>query len=134
MSNVKGGCLCGAIRYESEVDAVATAVCHCRNCQRQSGSAFSILVAVPKPSLKLEGEVRTFLDRGESGAEVRRQFCGTCGSALVSLVDSMPDLAWIKAGTLDDVSWLQPQMHIWCDSVQPWVRLPEGVPQIARNP
>jgi hypothetical protein len=134
MTKVEGGCLCGAVRYHSDIDAVATAVCHCRNCQRQSGSAFSILVAVPAPSLKVEGAVSSFRDTADSGGDVERQFCGTCGSALISRVGSMPDLAWIKAGTLDDVSTLQPQMHIWCDSAQPWVTLPDDLPRMAGNP
>ena len=55
MPNIVGGCLCGAVRYESEAEPVLTAVCHCRDCQKQTSSAFSVLVVLPKDSLRTEG-------------------------------------------------------------------------------
>jgi hypothetical protein len=86
--------------------------------------------------LSLEGEesLREYLDHGETGAAVRRRFCFNCGSPLVSLVESVPDMAIIKAGTLTDRSWLSRTMHIGCDTVQPWVDMDEGMVQIPRNP
>jgi hypothetical protein len=65
----------------------------------------------------------------DSGAEVARQFCSNCGSPIASLPDAMPDAAIIKAGTLDDRSWLEPQVQVWCDSAQPWVPLEHVAPQ-----
>ena len=55
MPKVQGDCLCGGVRYTTETEPVMTAVCHCKYCQRQTGSAFSIMVAVPKGSLELQG-------------------------------------------------------------------------------
>ena len=55
MPNIVGGCLCGAVRYESEAEPVLTAVCHCRDCQKQTSSAFSVLVVLPKDNLRTEG-------------------------------------------------------------------------------
>jgi len=52
----------------------------------------------------------------------------------VSEVAVTPALDWLKAGTLDDTSWLQPQVNMWCDSAQPWVAMKDGVPQFPRNP
>jgi hypothetical protein len=112
-----------------------TAVCHCSHCQAQTSSAFSIIVAVPKGSLQIEGEpLAAYETQGESGQPVIRKFCPNCGSAVVSDVTVTPDLEWIKAGTLDDRSWLQPQVHWWCDSAQPWVKIDEAVPAFAGNP
>ena len=52
----------------------------------------------------------------------------------MSLVESVPDLAFVKAGTLDDTSWLDPTLHIWCDTAQPWVNIPDNIAKAARNP
>ena len=55
MTSVKGSCLCGSVTFESESEAVLTGICHCRSCQKQSGGAFSINVAVPRAALKIAG-------------------------------------------------------------------------------
>jgi hypothetical protein len=135
MSKLDGGCLCGAVRYTSEAEPVLTAVCHCAGCQKQTSSAFSILVAVPKGTLRLEGrDLAAYEGVGETGQPVTRRFCPECGSPVVSYVSAAPDLEWIKAGTLDDLSWYEPQMHIWCGSAQPWVRIDDALPRYEKNP
>ena len=136
MSKVAGSCLCGSVRYRTEAEPLMTAVCHCDNCQRQSGTAFSVIVGVPAGSLRFEGDehLATFEDRGTSGKAVSRRFCKNCGSPIVSLVGIMPDVHFIKAGTLHDRSWLQPTAHFWCDSAQPWVEIGAGVSKFAKNP
>ncbi len=135
MNQIQGGCLCGAIRYTSAAQPLMTAVCHCKHCQRQSGTAFSVLVALPAGTLELQGEApSTYQDRGESGLAVMRHFCGRCGSPISSQVEAMPGMDWLKAGTLDDASWLQPQVAIWCDHAQPWVPLGETMAKFPKNP
>jgi hypothetical protein len=135
MSKIRGGCLCGAVRYSTDAEPLLTAVCHCKNCQRQSGTAFSVVVAVPKGSLVFEGgEPGTYRDTGESGLPVDRRFCTTCGSPIISQPAAMPMMDVIKAGTLDDTSWLQPQLNVWCDSAQPWVHLSDAIPRFPQNP
>ena len=85
MPNIVGGCLCGSVRYESEAEPVLTAACHCHHCQKQTSSAFSIFVVLPKGSLRMEGEaLAAFEDVGDSGLPVFRKFCTKCGSAIVS--------------------------------------------------
>ena len=120
MSDLVGGCLCGKIRYASKAAPVMTAVCHYKNCQKQAGTAFSIIVAVPKSALSVTGTMKTFNDTGSSGKPVRRNFCPDCGSPITTDVEAMPDLVFIKAGTLDDTSTLAPTMEIFCSSTQPW--------------
>jgi hypothetical protein len=136
MPKLEGGCLCGAVRYTSEAEPALTAVCHCPDCQKQTSSAFSVLVAVPKGTLRLEGrELATYEGVGETGQPVTRRFCPECGSPIASYVSAAPDLEWIKAGTLDDLSWYKPQMHIWCETAQPWVTIDqEECSQFERNP
>jgi hypothetical protein len=136
MPNIVGGCLCDAVRYESEAEPILTAVCHCWDCQKQTSSAFSVLVVVPKDSLRIEGRALASVQTvGEdTGLRTTRSFCPECGSAIVSAVGATPELEWLKAGMLDDTSWLRPQMHIWASSTQPWVSLEEDIPAYERNP
>ena len=76
MSKMNGSCLCGSIRYTCDAEPLLTAVCHCPHCQKQSGTSFSVIVAVPKDSLTIAGQtLKTFDDVGESGLPVLRRFC-----------------------------------------------------------
>jgi len=110
-------------------------LCHCTHCQRQSGSAFSMIVGIPKGSLRLTGIPMTvFSDSSESGLPVIRKFCPRCGSPVLSEVGATPQVDWVKAGTLDDPSWFTPQVYLWCESAQPWISMIDGVPQLPRNP
>ena len=119
--------MCGNVSYRCPADPLATALCHCTECQRQSGAAFSVNVAVPRAAFEIAGETlsRYTTVGTDSGAEVARLFCRECGSPLASLPDSLPEIALIKAGTLDDRSWLEPQMQVWTGSAQSWIPLDE---------
>jgi hypothetical protein len=118
---MSGGCLCGKVKYTAEGDPVFTAVCHCKNCQKQAGTFSAVVVAVPAASFSMTGPIKTFEDTGDSGKPVHRRFCSECGSPIISEVDVMPGLTFIKAGTLDDTSWLKPTMEVYCSSAQVWV-------------
>jgi hypothetical protein len=61
-----GGCLCRQVRYRAEVEPAFTTVCHCKNCQKQVGTAFTVWVAIPKSSLSVRGTVKTFHGKGDS--------------------------------------------------------------------
>lgn len=134
MANLVGGCLCGKIRYVSTAEPVLTALCHCKNCQKQAGTAFSVIVGVPKPTLSVTGTLKSFADTGESGKPVHRHFCPDCGSPITTVVDAMPDLIFIKAGTLDDTSELTPTMEFFCSSAQPWTAQHGEMQKFARAP
>ncbi|MEP3050784.1 MAG: GFA family protein [Erythrobacter sp.] len=128
-----GGCLCGEIRYELSTDPAMCMTCHCKNCQRQAGSSHSIIIGVPEGSVSVTGSVKTFNDKGESGATVKRQFCGDCGSPIFSLAAQPPGFMFVKAGTLDDTSSLKPAFHCYTKSKQDWVEL-EDIPSFATVP
>lgn len=122
MAQLDGRCLCGSVSYSSTAEPAMTAICHCKDCQRQAGTALSILVGIPRDALDIQGELTTYVTVGEDhGQENQRQFCGRCGSPVLTTSNAMPDLAFIKAGTLDDTSWLQPQLEVWTSSAQPWM-------------
>ena len=130
-----GQCLCGNITYKFDVDPIMTGVCHCKNCQRQAGSAFSTIVGVSKGDFTLEGKtLKTYVDNNtDNGAPVKRMFCGDCGSPIYSVTSGQPDLLFLKSGTLDDTSGLTPQFHIWCDSKVDWFEVPDGVQAVAKQ-
>lgn len=135
MTQIAGGCLCGAVTYTCSAPAVMTAVCHCTHCQRQSGSAFSVNIGVPKGALEFtKGQTKTYQDTGSSGQPVYRHFCGDCGSPIFSAVAAIPALDFLKAGTLSDSSWVQPTVSVWCDSAQAWAPHAEGIARFAQNP
>ena len=75
---LSGGCLCGAIRYEVAAEPLMCVTCHCKNCQRQAGTALSVIVGVPEDAVSVTGEVKTYNDTGDSGATVRRHFFSRC--------------------------------------------------------
>lgn len=118
-----GSCLCGDIRYSFEGDPLMCVTCHCKNCQKQAGSALSIIIGVPEDAITIVGEPKTYNDTGDSGATVRRQFCGNCGSPVFTRVESPPGLMFVKAGTLDDTSQLNPAFHCYTKSKQEWIGL-----------
>jgi hypothetical protein len=122
-----GSCLCGAISYSVDAAPIAMAVCHCRNCQKQAGSALSVIAVIPRASLTLAGTPKIYEDRGTSGQIVYRNFCPDCGSpVLTDTADARDnDIIFIKAGTLDDVSILNPTTHYWTKSAQPWFTFPD---------
>lgn len=141
MGHFDGHCLCGNITYTCAAETpMLTGICHCADCQRSSGSAFSVLVGVPIKSLQISGDsLKVYDTMGEDrGALAHRSFCGNCGSPIMSVLDDMPDMAVLKAGTLNDTSWLQPELEVWTGSAQPWALtaerddrtcLPRGLPQ-----
>lgn len=136
MSKIEGGCLCGNLRYSSEAEPVMQVICHCKTCQKVSGSAYSLNVGVPEDSLVVNGDsLSTYEDHsGASGQAFFRKFCSKCGSHVFSHGPAYGAVAFIKAGTLDDPSWIDPTLHIWCDEKIPCVEVPAGATQAAGNP
>ena len=122
MAKIEGGCLCGNIRYKCEADPLVTVICNCINCQKQSGGAYSLNVVLPKGSLEVQGEMTTYVDTGDSGQTLDRNFCARCGSSISSEPSAMDTITVLKAGSLDDTSWVRPVMEIYCDSSQQWTR------------
>lgn len=122
-----GRCLCGAVSYELTGDVIATAVCHCDHCQRQSGGAFSVNLIAHVSQLAVDGTLSVYGDTGDDGGDtvyVERRFCGSCGSPIVSELMGTDGVIAVKAGTLDDKSDIRPTVQAWCEHRQPWVELP----------
>ena len=136
MVDANGGCLCGAVRYRLSGQSVMVAVCHCATCQKNTGSAFSTNIAMPKEAVEISGEsLATYEERAAADtAPFFRSFCIQCGSPICGQGDAYPGLIFIKAGTLDDPSWVKPTIHMWCSEKQPWVTISDAIPQLAAGP
>ena len=134
MSDRRGGCQCGQFRFIMRGDPNMVAVCHCHDCQKQTGSAFAVVVLAPQTMVTLSGGDRLYATTGESGRQVERHFCPDCGSPVFMKVAAAPDAVALMGGAFDDTSWIQPAMHFFCDSQQLWLTLPEGVKKFPRLP
>ncbi len=125
---ITGGCLCGDVRYRATGEPLRVAHCHCRNCQRASGSAFLTYVALRAEDLEwAKGQPTIY----ESSPGVERGFCGRCGS---SMTFARPDRGEISvfAGTLDEPHDIEPQFHIFTDHQFSWLRIADDKPGYAR--
>src|SRR5215212_5681961 len=133
---ITGRCLCGAVTYSVDAEPVVQAVCHCTDCQRQTGNPFSVIVGVPRAALNVEGStLASFATTGDDhGTDTNRSFCSACGSPVFSIAAVLPEMAFIKAGSLDDASWLEPAAEVWTSSAQPWSPHFEHAAQFERGP
>ncbi len=130
-----GGCLCGAIRYRFPRDSVLTAAhCHCTDCQKATGSGKATIVFLPTAALELEGSCKTYTVIGTDGSHVTRGFCPECGSPIISYVAEVPAVKFIKAGTLDDPSWVQAESSFWNRSARDWSPVDDRIPSFLGNP
>ncbi|WP_299391601.1 GFA family protein [Pelagibius sp.] len=128
-----GGCVCGAVRYRMTARPLFVHCCHCRWCQRETGSAFVLNALIESEQVELlKGRVEAVSVPSESGRSQEICRCPTCQVALWSHYSGAGKaIRFIRAGTLDDPKQVPPDVHIYTDSKQPWVILPDGVPAFA---
>lgn len=130
-----GGCQCGNIRYEIVGTPKPLVVCHCTDCQRQSGSAFGMTLPVNEDAFRItRGEVKTYASTSAAGRGKLGAFCPDCGTRIYHKPEWRKGTVSVKPGTLDDTSWLKPEMHLWTSSKQPWVQVPEDVKAFEKQP
>lgn len=118
-----GRCLCGAARYQSTGPALFSVICHCRDCQRASGSGGVPVLGVPKLSFTSAGPIKQSRTLGGSGHTAVRNFCMECGSLLFGTPESAPDLVTIYAGSLDDPATFEPSEALFVGQRPAWARL-----------
>ena len=107
-------------------------MCHCRDCQKYTGSGFGIMVGMPKTALQIRGMVKTFSKLADSGKPILRHFCPECGSSIAEEPSRRPGTIILNAGTLDDPSSVMPAVEIYCDRALPWVQLAGGMQRFAQ--
>jgi hypothetical protein len=130
-----GGCLCGAVRYESGGEPLFSLQCHCRDCQRASGAAHVSAVRMPSAEFRIiQGAPKTYVARSDAGNDISRVFCGECGTPLYVQVSTRPDIVGLRVTTFDDPSWFKPDANIFTKSAQPWDHVDPSVPAFDTYP
>jgi len=124
---MEGGCDCGAVRYRMNVDPMIVHCCHCRWCQRETGSGFVINAVVETSELNVTGETVMVDTPSASGNGQKIVRCPKCHVALWSHYSRRGTaLAFVRAGTLNDPCAVTPDVHIFTSTKLPWIALPEG--------
>lgn len=126
--DLEGSCLCGGISFKCNSAPLLSALCHCKSCQKSSGSAFSFVIGVKKSDLQIEGTgLKTYKCTGDSGNPALRHFCTNCGSTIYSEMSSRPDVIFLRGGLLNDSSWIKPTMNVYWRDHLSWLSEVEGI-------
>lgn len=130
---IEGGCLCGAVRYESDAELLFAVNCHCRDCQMTSGSTHIPGIGLPAAAFSLTGELTRFTTTNDRGGRSIRAFCPTCGTPIMGQIEG-EELVFLHVITMDDPSGFAPQMDIFEASAQPFDRFDDALPRFAKMP
>ena len=117
----EGGCHCGAVRYVCSEEPTTVVNCHCGDCQQIAGSAFITSVLVPEGSVTVNGELKSYKVKADSGNGITRNFCPICGTRIMVELDG--GVVGVSYTTLDDSSWLEPAIEFYTSKAQPWINL-----------
>jgi hypothetical protein len=129
MATFEGGCACRVVRYRLESEPMFVNCCHCRDCQKQTGSAFVINALIETSRVTvLSGETKPSAMPTESSRPHEIHRCSACGTAVWSHYGGLVTVRFVRVGTLDDPSHLTPDVHIYVRSKLPWIVLPDGAP------
>jgi hypothetical protein len=119
-----GGCVCGQTRYALNGAPLLAYVCHCHDCQKRSGSAFALSLLVRSADVAVAGATEVIPMTSPSGRQVDHHVCPRCRLRLFGRGPASPDFTTLRAGTLDDTSWIVPIAQIWAESALPWALIP----------
>lgn len=131
---IKGACQCGGVTYELLEPPLLVAVCHCKECQKLSTSAFSITAMVSANSVKFSGLMKNWNRSADSGNISAAKFCPTCGNRIYHYNPDEPDKIKLKPSNLSDTRVINPTVHVWVSEKQDWFQIPEGVKTFDKQP
>lgn len=131
---IKGGCLCGEVRYESTAAPIVTRVCWCRECQYLGAGSGTVNVCFRTATFTIRGETKNHRSVADSGNVVHRRFCPRCGTPMFSEAEVRPHLIFVRAGSLDDPDIAEPSMTIWTTSAPRWACIHSDLPRVERQP
>ena len=130
-----GGCLCGAVKFEfDKPNLISAHHCHCIDCQKSTGSGKATVLVLASNAIKMEGELKFHTTTTISGRNMNRGFCRECGSPVLSFIEEMPEVKFVKAGSLDDSSWLKIDSNFFSSSAHAWSPIDEDIPSFTHNP
>jgi hypothetical protein len=129
-----GSCQCGSVSYTLGAEPLFTYACHCHTCQRRTGGACSVALVILTDSLAVQGELTPWHRTSDKGDTNTRYSCASCGNVIYGIGETSPELAKLQSGTLDDTSEIEPEVHMWTVSKQPWINLNPDVGQFETQP
>ena len=130
-----GGCLCGSVRYVlKEGMRLAPYACHCTDCQKRTGTAFSEHMLFAEKDIEVEGALDTAEYTQPSGAKSTIYGCGTCKARIYAVNDRRAGFASLRCGTLDISSDIVPAAHVWVKNKQPWILIPKDSKTMETQP
>ena len=124
---LKGGCICGQVKYHITEKPLFTQACHCKDCKVLTGSSYVVNSSVLENTLIVEGEVSSTELKAGSGASYKTYFCTKCGNYVYADYDSAVGRLTVRTKTLDNAEKFPPQVHIFTKDKDPWLNLPEDV-------
>jgi len=131
---VTGRCLCGAIRWESSAPPIVTRVCWCRDCQYLGAGSGTVNACFRTAEFTVTGQTTDYSSVADSGNQMHRRFCRSCGTPLFSEAEARPHLIFVRVGTFDDPNLAHPAMTIWTSSAPRWACIAAELPQVVRQP
>jgi hypothetical protein len=135
MSDLQGGCACGAVRFTITEPIAGVGVCYCRACQYASGGGPAYVALAMRDNFKVtQGEPKVFSSKSDVGNDIGRAFCPDCGTPIYSVPSEATPFIPVKLGALDDSSGLAPMVHLYVEAAQPWHLMHDGVPRFDRMP
>lgn len=134
-AGITGGCACGAIRYRYEGEPIMAVNCHCRECQRATGSGYAPVLLLWESSFRLEsGEPSYYSVKPKDPSYLRRGYCSSCGSPVLMARPSRPKLAYVLASSLDAPEMYQPTMNIFVSEAHSWDAMDEQLEKLVGMP
>ena len=135
METLTGSCLCRAIRYEVRGPITELRACHCKDCQKASGTNGSVNAMIPTSAFTItQGTPKRYSVVAASGRTLHRFFCGECGSPLFSRRETVPETTSVRIGTLDSAPPMKVTANIWTESARPWAYIDPASKQFPGQP
>ena len=119
-SKQTGGCTCGSVRYETQLEPEFSVICHCRQCQRTTGTGHAASFAVIANVTTVTGDIQYYDQTSDDGNTTSSGFCKNCGNPVIKKSSGYPQYLFFHAATLDDPSSYKPQMVVYSEFKQPW--------------
>ena len=134
MENIKGGCLCGSVRYTANTKPIVTRACWCKLCQTIASGNATINLAFPVKAVTITGDLQDYTCIAESGDKMHRQFCPSCGVHMFTQAEEKPDIIGVRAGTLDDKELVKIEGNIWTSEAPSWAHLDPNLLNFEHQP
>lgn len=131
---VSGQCLCGHVRYQGDAEPRFQVKCYCTDCRKVSAAGHAAMMGFSTNAIRVKGEVKEYHSKADSGADVTRAFCPTCGAGIYARNAAMPGMIFLRASTLDDPNLFAPHLVVYASRAPAWDPVSQAVPAFAEGP